>query len=283
MSALRTVTAAAAIGLSLIGPARSQPATASTTPWFEVQGSRVRLVAGPSAAAPGRPHLAAVEIELAEGWKTYWRMPGDAGVPPAFDWKGSANAGAIKVLYPAPARLPEAGGEAIGYKRAVVFPIEVTAQDPAKPVNLKLALEFGICREICIPAETTFNLSLPPGRAGAIPREIAAALERVPRAQASRRKDDPKLEGVAVNRSGGLPQLTVDARFAGNAKGADLFIEAPDGLYVPLPKKVADPAGGISRFAVELSRDLERDLQGKTLTLTLVSDAGASEGQWTFP
>ena len=103
-------------------------------------------------------------------------MPGDAGVPPTFDWAGSANAATIKVLYPAPMRMPEAGGEAIGYKQAVLFPIEVTPQDPAKPVVLKLALEFGICREICIPATAKLRSldSCRTRRAGRRARQIAA-------------------------------------------------------------------------------------------------------------
>ena len=145
-------------------------------------------------AAPNRQRASispASKSSMADGWKTYWRMPGDSGVPPTFDWAGSANVASTKVLYPAPMRMPEAGGVAIGYKQSVLLPIEITPQDASKPVVLKLALEFGVCREICIPATANFDLSIPAAPAGALAPQIAAALERVPRPQEGRRKGDP--------------------------------------------------------------------------------------------
>ncbi len=133
--------------LVLVAAATSTRAELVGSAWAEQHASRVRLVAG-GAKAAGGPSLAGLQIVLDEGWKTYWRLPGDAGVPPTFDWAGSSNVAAITVLYPAPQRMPEAGGVAVGYKQSVLLPIEVTPQDPAKPVALKLALEFGVCREI---------------------------------------------------------------------------------------------------------------------------------------
>jgi DsbC/DsbD-like thiol-disulfide interchange protein len=254
---------------------------ADASPWADLPNSRVRLVASPAKTAAGG-YLAGLEIVIAEGWKTYWRTPGDAGVPPTFDWSGSANAAAIKVLYPAPVRLPEAGGEVIGYKRAVLFPVEVTPQDAARPVALKLALEYGICREICIPVTATLELSLPPDGAGSHAAALKAALERVPRPQLGRRKTDPELRRVAVNGDGAAPRLTIEAAFHGS-RGADVFVEAPEGLYVPLPRKLGEGSGGIVRYAADLSPDLLRDLRGRTLTVTMVSEAGNSEAQWTFP
>jgi DsbC/DsbD-like thiol-disulfide interchange protein len=283
MNAPRAVALAAILGLIVTPQALGQPLQASAaTAWVELHASRVRLLAGP-ALTPGGHYLAGLEIVLADDWKTYWRMPGDAGVPPAFDWAGSVNLAAAKVLYPAPMRMAEAGGEAVGYKGSVLLPIEVTPKDPAKPVVIKLALEYGICREICIPATASFDLTIPPGRTGPVPREIAAALDRVPRAQASRRKEDPELKRVAVQSGGGEARLTIEAAFAGDGKRADVFVEAPDGLYVPLPKKAAPEANGAVRFETQLSRDLLQDLKGKTLTLTLVGETGASEAQWTVP
>jgi DsbC/DsbD-like thiol-disulfide interchange protein len=280
MSALRMAAVAAALILAARAPAGSQPANAAdASAWAQLPASRVRLVASP-AEKGARSYRAGLEVLMEEGWKTYWRTPGDAGVPPTFDWTGSANAAAIEVSYPAPVRMPEAGGEVIGYKGAVLFPIKVTPQDAAGPVLLKLALEYGICREICIPATATLELSLPPAGTGGHAAAIEAALERVPRPQSSRRKTDPELRRVAVDDDGS--RLTIEAAFHGG-KGADVFVEAPEGLYVPLPRKLAEQAGGIVRYGIDLSPDLARDLRGKTLTFTLVSEAGASEAKWTFP
>jgi hypothetical protein len=78
-------------------------------------------------------------------------------------------------------------------------------------------------------------------------------------------------------------RLIVQADFGANKAGGDVFVEAPDGLYVPMLRKEAPAADGTVRFASDLAPDLVRDLKGRTLTLTLVSEAGASEAEWTLP
>ena len=263
------------------------------SPWVELHNARVRLLAGPPAAKSAKSYLAGVEITLGEGWKTYWRMPGDAGVPPNFDWTGSINVASVEVRYPAPSRLHEPGAETIGYKNSVLFPVEIVPKDPGQPVDLALTLEFGVCREICIPAEAKFSLALrPTGMSGSPLPAVLAALERVPRRGASRRADDPQLKSATAILEGAAPRLTIAAHFARDSQSADLFIEAPDGLYVPLPKRLpnaaaraeADANDGLVRFEVDLARGGNaRELKGKTLTLTLVSDAGATEATWTVP
>ena len=162
MNAFRTAISAVILSSAVIAPAPGPSAqtSISATPWTELHASRVRLVADRAKSAKGQ-YFAGLEIVMADGWKTYWRMPGDSGVPPAFDWAGSANVASAKVLYPAPMRMPEADGAAIGYKQSVLLPIEVTPQDPSKPIVLKLALEFGVCREICIPATAKLRSSGP--------------------------------------------------------------------------------------------------------------------------
>jgi len=284
MSVFRTAISAVILSSAVIPPAAGPSAqtSISATPWTELHASRVRLVAGRAKSAKGQ-YLAGLEIVMADGWKTYWRMPGDSGVPPTFDWAGSANVASTKVLYPAPMRMPEAGGEAIGYKQSVLLPIEITPQDASKPVVLKLALEFGVCREICIPATANFDLSIPTAPVGAPAPQIAAALERVPRPQESRRKGDPELKRVTVSHDEPSPKLTIEASFAGDSTGADAFIEAPEGLYVSMPIRVAANAAGVVRFETDLGRHLAQELKGKTLTFTLVGDAGATEAQWIFP
>lgn len=283
MSFLRSASVAALLSVAVAPQAQAAQQAGAATAWVEPHASRVRLVAGPG-LTPGGHYLAGLEIVMADGWKTYWRMPGDAGVPPTFDWTGSVNIAATRVLYPAPVRMAEAGGEVLGYKHSVLLPIEVTPQDPGKPVVMKLALEFGICREICVPATAAFDLTIGAGRPGAPLPELTAALDRVPRAQARRGKDDPELKRVAVAQGDGAnSRLAIEAVFSGDAKAADVFVEAPDGLYVPLPKRTTPAAGGLIRFETELSPSLAQDLKGKTLTLTLVSEVGATEAQWTFP
>ena len=121
---------------------------------------------------------------------------------------------------------------------------------------------------------------------------LLAALERVPR----RGREPPRRRPAAQARDGEPRgrRAAPDDRGALPARhdGADLFIEAPDGLYVPMAKRLPDaarragggPDGGLARFEVDLSRTGNaQELKGKTLTLTLVSDAGATETAWTVP
>lgn len=132
----------------------SQQAVSAETDWIDTGKARVRLHADSKSAA--------VEIKLLPKWHTYWRYPGDAGVPPKFDWTGSDNLAGTRVKYPVPRRFKEAGGEVIGYEDEVTFPIELTPADPGKPIRLRLKFDFAVCEKICIPAEARFALDVSP-------------------------------------------------------------------------------------------------------------------------
>jgi len=271
---LAPVTGAVLLGIALCIPQAWAEAQLSSD-WAEGHSSRARLIAGEK--------VAGVEVEMADGWKTYWRNPGDAGgVPPAFDWSKSSNLAAAKVLYPAPKRFHDSAGDTVGYKGTVVFPVELTPKDPAKPIDLKLQLDYGVCREICIPAEAALSLAIAPMESHAVPSELADALKRVPAPEASRRPGDPVLKRVVSEFAGPKPRLVLEAQFPNGAAHADIFIEAPDGLYVPLPKKVSDDGAGNLTFAIDLGDDVDpNDLKNEKLTATLVSDAGQSEATFS--
>jgi DsbC/DsbD-like thiol-disulfide interchange protein len=277
--------AVALVGAFVSGTARAAEPVAAATPWVEAQAARVRLLAGADAARAGKSFLAGVEIVMAQGWKTYWRNPGEAGVPPNFDWSGSTNAASIKVTYPAPIRLVDPAAEMIGYESSVLFPVAVSPQDPSQAVELRLALEFAVCREICIPAQASMHLTLPTALLKGAPAPlVAAAQARVPRSPPARRDSDPVLLGVTAKLEGPAPVLQIEAKFPAGSAGADLFIEAPDGIFLPMAQKLPGGSDATVRFIVDLSRSgVAPELKGKELTLTLVSDAGASEVAWTLP
>src|SRR5215212_7303543 len=92
--------------LTLLVPVQGTSAQEASS-WAQGHSSRVRLVAGGGTAGS---QLAGVQIELDAGFKTYWRTPGEAGLPPTFDWSKSANVEAIEVLWPAPSRFDDPGG-----------------------------------------------------------------------------------------------------------------------------------------------------------------------------
>lgn len=255
--------------------------------WAKGYNSSTRLLAGAKVsvtgpeAARGRTLLAGVEIRMSEGWKTYWRHPGDdGGIPPSFDWTGSLNLKSARVLYPVPERLKSAGGASIGYTRATVFPVEIEAADPALPVVLSLTMDYGICREICVPAEARLQLQIPPLLA-AMPPDLEAALGRVPRvAGASGVGGQPGLEAASAVLSGPSPGLTFEIAAAIGAR-LDLFVEAPDGLYLPMTIKTGDAGAGIQRFRIDLKgiEDVAK-LAGKTLRLTIAGPDGGVEARW---
>ena len=270
--------------LGLLGVALA-PASATeiASPWVAGHNSKLRFLAGSMLRGGSTSQIVAgIEIKLSEDWKTYWRMPGDAGgVPPSFNWAGSANLAAAKVLYPAPRRLRDATGESVGYKGGVVFPVQLTPKDPVQPIDLRLAVEYGICREICVPVEARLSLLIPgESTAGTLPAAIAAALDAVPRAAGVRRQTDPELLHAIAPATGERPSLVFEAAFPGGTSGADLFVEVPDGPYVGLPKCVRS-AGNVLRFELDLANGTSpQELRGKRLLVTMVSDGGVSETAW---
>ena len=113
-------------------------------------------------------HMAALDIVLAPGWKTYWRSPGDAGIPPQFDWTGSTNLQAVHFHWPAPGVFETNGMRTIGYHDRLILPFEVVPVDPSLPVTLSLSVHLGVCEDICIPASLALTGELlPPGAADA--------------------------------------------------------------------------------------------------------------------
>ena len=269
---------AVTLGIALSGAGL---AAVSQPPWVESTNSQVRLISG-TVDIDGKPTLlAGVQMRMDPGWKTYWKNPGDSGVPPGFNWSGSKNLKEAEVLYPAPHRFADGSGTALGYAQEVVFPVKVTPEREGEPVELKLTFDYGICMDLCIPNETSLSLTLP---AGAVedPGEdllLADALARVPKPV----EPDalPRVGNIDAKLGGPEPHLKVDVLFDAKATGTDLFISAAK-VFVPVPKPLGPVAEGKQSFEVSFGFAKEAEaLKGKSLTLTLVSDQGSSETAWT--
>lgn len=106
-------------------------------------------------------HMAAIAINLAPGWKTYWRSPGDAGIPPVFTWDGSENLLSLGVAFPVPEVMDQNGIRSIGYSSDVVFPIRVVPDADGEDIRLNGTLNLGVCRDVCIPVEIAVTAVLP--------------------------------------------------------------------------------------------------------------------------
>jgi DsbC/DsbD-like thiol-disulfide interchange protein len=245
---------------------------ADVSRWDGDARSAVRLVAGSSASAAWR---AGVEIRLKPGWHTYWRYPGDAGVPPRFDFGGSQNLKQARVLWPAPQRIVEAGGSSIGYLGDVIFPLVIEAADPGKPVLLRLKLDYAVCEKLCVPAEASVELALAKESLRAqASRDTAltAAQGRVPRKVAL--GEGSTLAIRSVRREPGRPRVLVDV-----AGAVDLFAEGPTAHWaLPLPAKIDGAPAGLQRFAFELDGlPPGASAQGALITLTATTPEDAIE------
>lgn len=259
-------------------PVSAEAAWTAASDWVKGNGSSLRLIGAELKGADGAARLVAgVEIALDDGWKTYWRSPGDSGgIPPTFDWDQSTGIARAKLLYPAPKRFEDPEGVSAGYKHNVVFPLEISAEGSEAPV-LKLGAFYGICREICIPAEAEASLVLRPGQT--TDRQVATALETalaaVPRALAD--GELPLVESIALAKAGEGGTLMVEARFDPGSVDRALFLESSNGAYLPIPTAPQDLGEGRARFEVKLRAREIADIEGEEVIFTLVSDKGAAE------
>ena len=251
-------------------PASSQAADAAgRSPWSEGAQSRARLIdAGPGPGGHGL--LAGVEIRLEPRFITYWRDPGDAGVPPSFSFAGSTNLKTATVRYPAPSKFDEAGAEAFGYRDDVVFPVLVEPADPSKPVGLAVTLDYAACHDICLPAHADLRLALGRGAAPEAAR-VGDALAAVPRPGTVGGGGTPAVRGVEPTPDGGF-RVTA----SGAGRDAALFVEAPEGWAYAAGTPLV--AGGDAVFPVKrLDRPKGAEVPPAPLVLTLTAPAGSVE------
>ncbi len=271
-AASRSTAAALALAVAFGPSAIAARAEDAASAWVQGHMVRTRLLAG--GLADGKL-VAGVVMEMADGWKTYWRTPGDAGgVPPSFDWSRSGNLASAKVLYPAPRRMVDKAGTTIGYKGSVVFPVVVEPADPARPVDLKLDFSFGTCHEICVPGETAHEVEIGP-KGAKLPDSLADALSRVPASKPV--SGAPELRKSEINLAGASPSILLHVAFADGAEGVDAFAEGPEGEYVPIPK-LKSQAGDVRTYVIDLTEGADvAALKGKSVLVTLVSSKGQSE------
>jgi DsbC/DsbD-like thiol-disulfide interchange protein len=222
--------------LTIVRPAIA----ADASPWDGGKHTAARLIAGATAQRAG------VEIRLMPGWKTYWRYPGDSGIPPRFDFSGSQNVKSVTVRWPAPQRLTDESGTTIGYKHDLVFPLEIVPEDAGKPATLRLKLDYGVCEKICEPADSKAELTL--GGPGAFADRVAANDALVPKP--SRLGGHGELSIRAARREGG--KVVVDVAAPAGA-AVDLFAEGPTPDWaLPVPARIAGAAAGLQRFTFDL-------------------------------
>jgi DsbC/DsbD-like thiol-disulfide interchange protein len=250
---LRRAAAPGAIGLCAVWlvAASHAAAAADASRWDGDGRNAMRLIAGSSPRDGGTALRAGIEIRLAPGWHTYWRYPGDAGVPPRFDFAGSQNVKAVDVHWPAPQRLPEEAVTVIGYTGNVVLPLTIVPQDRAKPVMLRLKLDYAVCEKLCIPAEGKAELTLSAG-VSSQDAALVAAEARVPKKVALGAAAPLAIKTVRRENDGPRPRVVVDVT-APAGEAVALFAEGPTPEWaLPVPAPIEGAGAGLQRFAFEL-------------------------------
>ena len=180
----------------------AQAADASS--WDKDMHSAVRLIAA-SAPRDGGPATfrAGIEIRLDPGWKTYWRYPGDSGVPPRFTFTGSENVKNVTVKWPAPHRFSDDGGQSIGYKAHIILPLSIEPQNASKPVKLHLEIDYAVCEKLCVPAQGKVDLVVTRERS-AHEAALTAAEAQVPQRRALGDKSALSIRAVRLDHPAGL-------------------------------------------------------------------------------
>jgi DsbC/DsbD-like thiol-disulfide interchange protein len=242
------------------------------SPWQRDAHSAVRLLAG---SRSGAVLLGGIAIQLQEGWKTYWRTPGDSGVPPRFDFSKSENVEAVTVLWPAPTKFDDgAGGTSLGYKHQVVLPLRIVAKNPEKPLKLRADINYAVCEKLCIPVETSAELAFA-SVASTQDGALSAALDTVPKPA---NIGDPNPFTIRDVKRNGKSSVLVDVS-APEGKDINLFVEGPTPDWaLPVPKLLEHSPPGVKRFSFELEGlPPGANPDGAALKLTLVGGERAYE------
>jgi DsbC/DsbD-like thiol-disulfide interchange protein len=243
------------------------------SPWQRDGHSAVRLLAG---SRSGAVLLGGIAFQLQPGWKTYWRSPGDSGVPPRFDFSKSENIEAVTVLWPAPVKFDDgAGGSSMGYHDQVVLPLRIVAKNTDKPVTLRAAVNYAICDKLCVPVEADVELAFT-SVASTEDSALFAALDTVPKPA---NVGDPNPLTIRDVKREGKSAVLVDVVAPSEAGNISLFVEGPTPDWaLPVPKLLEHSPPGVKRFTFELDGlPPDTNPEGAALKLTLVGGGRSYE------
>jgi suppressor for copper-sensitivity B len=252
----------------------SQPARAISSNEATTEFGSARLVSAVSATGMLDRIPLGLQLRLPQGWKTYWRSPGDAGLPARIDWKGSQNLAEATMRWPIPERFSLFGLESYGYEHEVVLPIDARPATPGTAMTINATVDWLVCKEICVPLTAELRLALPAGAAQ--PTEFAHLIDRF-----SVRVPSPMTaRGLAFDEvAADGAMLRVTARSDAPFSKPDLMIEGPEGVGFGKPE--IERRNGVVRFTLPVLDATNASIVGKPLTLTLTDGDRALEAQAT--
>ena len=247
----------------------------SASKWFENEQGKVRLISAARGVGNSKNIQLGLQFKLKDNWKIYWRTPGDAGYPPQLDWKNSSNLKQTLFTWPAPTRFQVLGFQTIGYKKEVVFPIVASVNNPERSVQLRLALNYLTCDDICIPIKTNLALNLPSDNGTAteyldLIRDFAS---RVPHEGSN---DSLKILQVETagefktidkNVRKGFIRLVIESALP--LINPDVFVEGPELAFFSLPQIKLGDDGKKAVMTIPVSEEGGTKIEHTSLRFTI--------------
>lgn len=253
---------------AMLGPATVEAAVGASD-WARTKMADVRLVSAAAATGTAATVPLGLQFKLAEGWKIYWRTPGDAGFPPELAITSATNLDGTTWQWPVPVRFSLFGLENFGYHDEVVFPITARLIEPGKPLVIDAAVRALACSEICVPLDVALSIALPAGPAG--PTAFTQLLSRY----RSRVPGPLNGAGLTVESVGlvGSPKphsISVAIASENPMTAPDVFVEAVEGYAFGKPEVVL--AGDRKNAVLTIPASVPKSgaLQALPVTLTVV-------------
>ncbi len=256
----------------------SQPAGALSSAAMTSEFGSARLVSAVEATGSLQQIRLGLHLTMPEGWKTYWRSPGDAGLPARIDWDGSTNLAGAEIRWPIPERFSLFGLETFGYEGEVVLPIVARPATPGEAMKLAASVDYLVCKDICVPLTAQIRLDLPAGSAR--PSEQAHLIDRFNvRVPSALTATGLAIEDVVAVGYDEKARLIVTARSDPPFEKPDLLIEGPSGLAFGKPVVERHEGGRVARFILPVHAATDTPVVGAPLTLTLTDGDRAAEIQ----
>ncbi len=244
---------------------------AATSDWVDNQGGRMRLVA---LAPDTQGHIrAALQIEPEPGWITYWREPGQGGIPPQITPAPGSGVTLARASYPVPKPISVGPVREIGYDAPVTFPLDLRVTGEA-PDKLELTAFVGLCKDICIPFQAEYSLPLP-ANAQPTSRELAlldAAQAVLPEAPSA----DFAIQNYQISADAKSLSLRLTLPEAGG-KAPEIYVTGPSG-YVFFQQANAKHEGTTFSADIEIGKlPKDYDPKGKSWGILVVDGDRAME------
>ena len=260
-------------------------ARAAASNWITSEFSQLRLISSDDYVAGRQSLRLGIHIRLEAGWKTYWRNPGDVGIPTFFDWSSSQNVQKVFLSWPAPKRISFEGLDSFGYEEEVVFPVRIRPTDPSSPVYINVEVSYAVCKEICLPLDAHVSLEIPvlSSSQETATQAYRSLIQKFEKRVPTRNDSQFNIIDARVNGGAGkrILHLTVGAEESFDRP--DVFVEGPADVIFGRPKVALaqDRLRAVIDIPIDEMGDAMYDFE--PLTVTLVDGHRALERELIVP